>query len=332
MRLVSGDPAVRALGGEYLRWRYLGLLPWLVFCMFRAAFDGTGATSVGMVAVIVMNVVNAVLNWVLIYGKLGLPRLGVAGSALASTIASFVAAAIVLGWGLRRPVRRAFRLLNRANLDRRLAVPFLRLAWPPALQSLGLIAALLAFFGILGRISTLAVAAGNVVLRIASLSIMPGVGVAVATQTLVAQALGRRDVRAAVRAGWTGAGLAMFFMGALGLVFLLAPGTLLRLFSDSVALQQEGRPILRLLGLVQLFAAPGLALAGALRGAGATRAVMTIDLVAGWGLFLPATWLFGVVWHGGLLGAWWGVLLWFCLYALGMVIWWLRGSWREISL
>ncbi len=332
MGLVTNDPQVRALGADYLRWRYPGLLPWLVFCMFRATFDGIGATRIGMVAVIVMNVANLVLNWILIFGRLGAPRMGVGGAALASTLASLLAAIVVIAWALRRPVRRAFGLVRRSNLDVRLMLPFLRLAWPPALQSFGLIAALLVFFGILGRISTLAVAAGNVALRIASLSIMSGVGVAVATQTVVGQAVGRGDLRAAARSGWTGVAVAMIFMGAFGLLFLLAPGTLLRLFSSSEALAHEGRPILRLLGLVQLFAALGLALGGALRGAGATHAVMVIDIACGWCLFLPMTWLFGVVLHGGLLGAWWGVLLWICIYALGMMAWWLKGSWKEIRL
>ncbi len=239
---------------------------------------------------------------------------------------------MVVAWALRRPVRRAFGLVRRRNLDVQLMLPFLRLAWPPALQSFGLIVALLVFFGILGRISTLAVAAGNVALRIASLSIMPGVGVAVATQT----SLGRRSAGAtcAPRCGPAGPAwrLAMIFMGAFGLLFLLAPGALLRLFSPSEALAHEGRPILRLLGLVQLVAALGLTLAGALRGAGATHAVMVIDIVCGWCLFLPATWLFGIVLRGGLLGAWWGVLLWICLYAFGMTAWWLKGSWQEIRL
>ncbi len=71
----------------------------------------------------------------------------------------------------------------------------------------------------------------------------------------------------------------MLFMGAFGLVFLLVPGLLMRAFTDSPELIAAGRPILRVMGLVQVIDAVGLTLAGALRGAGETRKVMLVDLV-----------------------------------------------------
>ncbi len=330
MSPISADPEVRRLGVRFLMWRYPGLVPFLVFTVLRAAYDGIGWTRIGMGIGLGMNVVNAALNWVLIFGKLGAPAMGVAGAALGSTIATTLGAAVALGISLRPAIRRRFRLLHRRNLDPRLLRPFLALAWPAALQQLGLILVLLVFFAILARISTQAVAAGNVVLRVASLSIMPGIGVAVAVQTVVGQALGRRDVREAVRAGWAGVGLSMALMGAFGVAFLLAPAPLLRLFSSSPGLVAAGVPILRLLGLVQVVDAVGLTLAGALRGAGATRAVMAIDIAAGWLLFLPCAWLFGIVMRGGLVGAWIAVLLWFCLYSLGMTVWFVWGKWQRI--
>lgn len=331
LRLVSGDPEVWRLGTDYLTWRIPGLLPFLVFFMFRGVFDGIGWTRIGMAVGIGMNLANALLNWILIFGALGAPAMGVAGAALASSLSSALAAAVMVAIALRPSIRKRYRLLYRRNLDPRLLLPFLRIAWPPAVQSLAIIVTLLVFFGILGLISTLAVAAGNVVMRIAALSLMPGFGVGVAVQTLVGQALGRRDPRGAVRVGWGGVGLSVLFMGAFGLLFLVMPSGLMRLFTTSGELVAAGTPILRLMGLVQVIDAVGLTLAGALRGAGATRAVMLIDLICGFCLLPPCAYLFGVVLEGGLLGAWIALLLWFSLYAIGMTYWFVRGDWKTIK-
>ncbi len=332
MRLVSTDADVRDLGVQYLRYRYAGMLPLLVFFMTKATTDGIGWTRVGMTVGIGMNLGNVLLNWILIFGKFRVPAMGVAGAALASTISAAVAALVMLGYLLRPRIRHRFRFFRRHNLQPRLVGSFVRLGWPPAVQSLGAILALLVFFFILGRISTLAVATGNVVLRIAALSFMPGVGVGAALQILVGQSLGRRDAHGARRAAWFGTLLAVLLMGTCGLAFLLAPGFLLRLFSDSRELIDAGRPVLRLTGLVQVIDAVGLALAGALRGAGRTRVVMLVDIGAGFLLMPPLTYLFGIVLGGGLLGAWWALLIWFSLYAIGMVFLFSRLRWQEATL
>ena len=330
MRLVSADPEVRTLGEGYLRYRYAGMLPLLVYFLVKAVFDGIGWTRIGMGVGIGMNLANVGLNWVLIYGKLGAPVMGVAGAALASTISAVLAAMVILGFALHTPVRKRFRVFSRSNFHTDLLRPFLKLGWPPAVQTLGNILALLIFFSILGKISTLAVAAGNVVLRIMALSFMPGIGVSIAVQTLVGQSLGRQDLKGARRSTWVGVGLAVIFMGCFGVAFLLVPDFFLRLFTNSTELVDAGIPALRVLGLVQMIDAVGLTLAGALRGAGATRVVMTVDIISGFGLLPPLTYLFGIVLGGGLLGAFLALLTWFTLYAIGMTYLYFHSHWERL--
>jgi Na+-driven multidrug efflux pump len=240
-----------------------------------------------------------------------------------------IAAMVCTAIALNKPIRRRFRFFARTNFQPQLLGPFLRIGWPPAVQSAGVILAMLVFFFVLGRISTLAVAAGNIVLRIASLSLMPGIGIGVAIQTMVGQALGARRSREAVRIGWSGVVVAAAVLGTAGTAFALAPGFLLRLFSPDPDLVQTGTPILRLTGLMQIAAAVGAPLSGALRGAGETRVVMLVDIVAGCGLVPVCAWIFGIVLGGGLFGSWLALVLWFTLYALGMVLLFLRGGWRR---
>lgn len=332
MGWVAHDPEVHRLGGEYLRWRVLGAIPFMLGFQLRAVYDGIGWTRVGMVVGIGMNAVNAVLNWILIFGKLGAPAMGVAGAALASTLASVLAAAAFLLLMMRPTVRHRFRFLARDNWNPDLLRTMLRVAWPAGVQVLGALGAVLVFFAVLGRISTIAVAAGNVVLRIAALSFMPGIGMGVAVQTLVGQSLGAGDVRGAVRAGWGGMGLSILLMGAFSVLFLALPGRLMGLFATDPELIRAGTPILRMMGLVQIFDAVGLTLAGALKGAGETRVVMLVGVFTAWGLLLPCAWFFGVRLGWGLNGAWIGVLVWLFVYALGITAWFVRGDWRRRTL
>ena len=328
MSLVTRAPAVEGLGAQYLWWRCLGLVPLLVFYQFKAMGDGIGWTRVGMLANVGMNVVNVPLNWLLIFGHAGLPAMGVAGSALASTISTALASLALVAVYLRRGPRRRFRLLAVGNFHRDLLRPFLGMAWPAAVQSLGIVLAMTVFYAILGRISTATLAVGSVLLRLASVSFMPGMGVGAAVQTMVGQALGAGDPAGARRAAWTGVGFALLIMGACGAVFVLWPEQLLRVFTDDRALVREGVHAVQVIGLAQAFDAVGLALAGALRGAGRTRAVMIVDLVAGFTLMPALAWLFGIVWHGGLLGAVWGLVAWFTLYAVGMLVLFLGPRWH----
>jgi MATE family multidrug resistance protein len=331
MRLVSADPEVHELGIDYLRYRYAGMLPLLVFFIVKAVFDGIGWTRIGMGVGIGMNLANGGLNYVLIFGKLGAPAMGVAGAALASTISAALAALVILGFVLQTRVRKRFRFLARSNFHTELIRPFISLGWPPAVQTLGNITALLIFFFILGKISTQAVAAGNVVMRIMALSFMPGIGVSIAVQTLVGQSLGRRDIPGARRATWGGVGLSVAFMGAFGVAFLASPGFFLRLFTGLPELVAAGEPALRVLGGVQVIDAVGLTLAGALRGAGATRKVMIVDIISGFGLLPPLTYLFGIVLDGGLLGAFLALLTWFSLYAVGMTWLYFTSHWERLK-
>jgi len=332
MRLATRDPVVRELGSQYLFYRYAGILPLLFFFQAKGVFDGIGWTRIGMGVGIGMNLLNIVLNAMFIFGMWGAPAMGPGGAALASTLSTLTAALVMGGFLLYGPNRRRFQFVSRSNIQAKLLLPFLRLAWPPALQTFGIVIALIIFNYLLGMVSVLAVAAGNVVLRIASLSFMPGIGVGAAIQTMVSQSLGRNDPYGAQRAIKGGVLLSVILMGLLGVVFVAKPTFLLELFSSSPALINEAVPILRLMGLVQVIDAVGLTLAGAMRGAGLTRAVMLADVGTGFVLLPPLTYLFAIVWDGGLMGAWLALLTWFSLFAVVMVLIYWRSDWQEVEI
>lgn len=332
MRLVTPDPRVVGLGAGYLELRCLGLLPFLVYFLVRASFDGLGRMRVGMLTGVGMNLLNVALNWALIFGKLGAPALGVRGAALASSVASLAAALAILVIALAPRHRRRYRLSPRGAVRRDLVGPLLRLGWPPALQATGLIVGLVLFTAILGQVSTVAVAAGNIVMRIAALAVMVAVGIGVVVQTLVSRCLGARDLRGAWRSGLAGVVLAAGAMATVGLPMLLAPDLLLGAFAAEPPVVAAGRQILRLTALVQVLAAVSLACAGALRGAGATAQVLAVEVVTAAVVMLPLAWLFALVLGGGLLGAWWALAAWFAVHAACMARLFVARRWLMIRL
>ena len=332
MRLVSEDHAVRQLGADYLVYRYLGILPLILFFQFKGMFDGIGWTRIGMISGIGMNILNVFLNWIFIFGNWGAQPMGVGGAALASTISTVIAALAIMAMALHTPVRKRFSLFARKNFHPELVKPFLKIGWPPALQTLGIVIGFLFFYFILGKISVLALAAGNIVMRVAAVSFMPGIGVGSAVQTLVSQSLGRGDPEGACRTSWGGVVLAVIIMGFLGLMFLFVPSAIMSLFTKNKELVAAGVPILRLMGLVQVIDAVGMVLAGALRGAGATKAVMLVDIFTGLLLMPPLAYLFGIIMGGGLTGAWVGLLIWFTLYAVALTVLFLRTRWQELEI
>jgi len=329
LSLITADADVVDLGADYYALRAVGLLPLLAYHQMRGCADGLGLTRLGMVTGVGMNLLNVALNWVLIFGKLGAPALGVAGAALASTLAATVAALALAALLLRPRLRRPHRLFGRGAVQRRLLGPLLRVGWPPALQALGLVGGLVLFYGILGHIGTVAVAAGNIVMRVGALTVMPAMGIAVAVQTLVSRSLGAGDRRGAWRSGLGGLGLAAGFMALLGGVMFALPGAILDLFAVEPAVKTAGRQILKLTALGQVLAAVGLVFAGALRGAGAVRRVLLVDAATGAVLMLPLAWLLGVVLGGGLPGAWWALVVWFAVHAAVMARLYAAGDWLE---
>jgi putative MATE family efflux protein len=331
MDLFGSEPAVSRLGAVYIRSRAPEILFVLFLFVHRGFFEGLGRTGVPLVAGALMLSTNIFLNWVLIFGHLGAPALGVQGAGLASALAAVAGAVCLAGLGLRREFVVGYDLRPGLGLDRALVARLLRITWPNALRTTLVIGAFSILLAIIGRIGTLELAASNGVVRITSFSFMPAVGVGTAAGVLVGQALGRGDRARARSVGHHAVLLSCLFMGTMGLLFLTVPELCLRLFTDDPRILATGAPVQRLLGLVQLLDAVGLTLAMAMMGAGSTLPVMLGDVGTGYLIFLPTAWLLGLHSPLGLLGAWIGLLAWFTAFA-GVMVWlWRREGWARVQ-
>ena len=298
---LTRDPAVAEQGVPYLQVRMLSMVAVGMNFSFRGYWSAIHMTGIYLRTLLIMHVINIFLNWVLIFGNLGAPALGVFGAGLATTISLYIGTGLYFFFAVRHASDRGFlhQLPSRNMLWRQF-----KISLPSSLQQLFFASGLVTLIWIVGQIGTREVAAINVLMTFHITAILPAFGIALATTTLVGNALGRKDAEDAAEWGWNGA--AMTFIYGLGLSLVLIPlaRPILGVFlSNPQTLELAYIPMV-LWALMISFDTLGMVLMNALIGAGDTRRSMWISVIAQWLFFLPAAYIAGPVLGFGLLGIW----------------------------
>jgi len=299
--LLNSDPAVMEHGVPYLQARIVGLTAVGMNFAFRGYFNGVNLSGLYLRTLLVMHTVNVVLNYVLIFGKLGLPALGATGAGIGTAIASYVGTATYLFLGLRYARTAGFfgRLPSEETMR-----TMLRLAVPAGLQRLLFAAGFTTLFWIIGRVGTVELAAANVLINLTLVIILPGIGLGMASASLVGQALGRRDADDAKRWGWDVVRVAVVAMVPLGLPMMFATDVVFGIFTTDPAAIAAGRIPLQIIGGSVVLEAVGMVLLQSMLGAGAARTVMIVSISLQWFFFLPIAFVVGPTLGYGLVGIW----------------------------
>jgi multidrug resistance protein, MATE family len=323
---------VRQLGTTYLQIRAFEVPLAMFSAVVWGFLVGRGDSRTPMVLAWIQVLANIVLDWLLVPGNLGFPALGVAGAAYATVMSTAIhagASAFIL-WNKTNRERYGtakFRRASRAELGE-----VLRIGLPMGAGDFFDIAAFSVFFAMVGRLGTNTAAANYIALQYMSISFTMGVAIGQACSSLVAQYLGAKTPNEAERAGYRATWLAMLVMGVVGLGYLVAPGTLMSVFSDEAAVIAAGVTILKLVALYQIIDAVAIVMGGALNGAGDTTYTMFVRGVLAWLLFLPTAWLLIFRVDGGIGGAWIAA----CVYLVGLAIaYFIRfrsGQWKLLEL
>jgi putative MATE family efflux protein len=272
----------------------------------NACLRGAGDTRTTMMVMGIVNVLNIAVAWTAINGPFGLPKLGVAGSALGAAVGRAAGGLLVVIILLKG--RSGLKLdFQGWRLDLEIIKRVLRVGLPTGVERLFMRFGMMVFMRAVAGLGTIAVAAHAVALRAESLSFMPGFGFAVAGTTLVGQGLGARDPKRAERSGYLTYQMAASLMTVMGLIFILFPRSLIGLFTDDQAVIQMALTPLRIIGFVQPLLAAAMVFPGSLRGAGDTRFPMVITSATIWIFRVPAAVFLGLTLGMGLPGAWIGM-------------------------
>jgi putative MATE family efflux protein len=327
MDLFASDPLVAHAGSGYLQWRFIGLLFFLLVVAYRGFFNGIGRTQVFMYSAIAINFSNIVLNYLLIFGAFGFPKMGIEGAGCASAISNIIGFAFSVAATFHPRYRRTFpyykHLFYSTDINRQLV----NISMPVSLQNVLILLGFLVFVAITGIIGTQEQAASQVVITALFMSFLPCFGFGIGAQTLVGQSLGNGDRSLAKRFGFEAAKLATGLSLILGLVFVIFPDLIIILITTDESVIETARPILRIAGAAQLFYASGIVLAHSLQAAGATVYVMLIEVFTHWIVFLPVCYVLAITLSGGLFGAWMALPVYIISYSTLMYLKYRRDAW-----
>jgi len=325
IRLFSSDEAVARAAGEYMKYRSIGLPFFLLGVSYRGFFYGIGHTKVFMFSALIAYLFNIVFNYLLIFGKLGFPQMGLAGAGVSASIGMFLGYLFFLLVTFLSAYRKRYRYYNVVALGMQHIRPIVRIALPVSFQNILILFGFLIFVAIAGIFGTISQAATQVVITSLFISFMPCFGFGIAAQTLVGNALGERKPEEARRYALETAKLTTLFTLLIGLLFWLLPGSVLRVITTNHEVASVALPILLLAGAAQIAYGPGIIFANALQATGATLYVMYLEIITHWVIFLPLAYLFGTRW--GIVGAWFALPVYILAYSL-MAWWRFRGeSW-----
>ena len=275
----STEEIVTEWGTQYLQIQMAGFLTMALTSTITASLRAVGDSRTCMIYNLIANGVNVIFNWLLIYGNLGFPEMGVAGASLATVIGQLVAFIIALsvllrGNGfLKLEVKLGFypHKLTLQNM--------LNIGLPAMIEQLLMRTGIIIFTRTVASLGTTAYATHQICMNIVSLSFMTGQAFAVSATTLVGQSLGRRrpDMAEAYcsKARTTGLISALVFM----VVFAVFGREIVSLYNSDPSIIETGAKIMLFVAFLQPFQTSQFIIAGGLRGAGDTKATALITFL-----------------------------------------------------
>ncbi len=323
-------PDVVALGATYTR--IISLVVFFQFIGFlgSAALRGAGDTVTPLWIGVLVNVVNFGINVNLIYGNAFVPRLGVPGAAIGTSI-SYVVGAVILVAILLRGKHRLKLHIGGGWIHMETVRRIFRIGWPAALEQILLQVAYLVWVGMVVVFGTEVLAAHQIGLRIQSFAFMPGFGFAIAATALVGQDLGAHAPEHAERSGWEAAKLSIVVAGLIGLGIFAFAEPIARVFIGDPNVVAYTVTFIRIHAVSIPAVGAFFAIDGALRGAGDTRFPLMTSLSGIYGIRLPLSFIFGFVLSWGIVGIWIPLVIEYWYRAAVISDHFRRGKWKTLK-
>ena len=305
-RMGQSEEVVRKAIPFYLI-HVASLIPLMLFFSFKQFFEGIGNTKLAMVITIIINLVNITLNYILIYGKLGFPALGLNGSGYASLFSRLIMPVIFVLIILRNPEFKSY-FLNalHSSLDKLKIKRILSFGLSIGSQMIIEILAFTLGAIMLGWISKESLAGHQIAMSMASMTYMISFGLASGTTIRVSHAFGDRDRNELKHAIFASLHMVIAFMLLMGLLFVLLRNFLPLLFTSDPAVIEVAAGLLVVGALFQVFDGVQVVLLGALRGMADVRIPMFIAFFSYILVSLPVSYLMAFMFHLGAPGVWIG--------------------------
>ena len=317
--LLRQPPGVVPIAAGYVKASIVGLFPFLVFTVLRQSLQAMKRMAPIVWTIVLANLANVLLNWMLVYGRFGAPELGAVGTGWASSISRLMMAVglLALAWGALRPYVIPFRRDAMAPLP---LVRMLRVGAPIGAQFMlegGIFGTVAILMGVLGPIE---VAAHHVALNMAALTFMVPLGISAAATVLVGHAVGRADPEDARGASKAAIVLGVGFMATMAIVMLGIPVLLARAYTTDSTVIALAATLIPIAGVFQIFDGLQVVSIGILRGVGDTRTPLIVNLLGFWLLGLPVSLWLAFELDLGPQGLWWGLVAGLAAVATALLV------------
>lgn len=295
------EPEVVVAARPYLLIMCASIVPLMIFQTFRQYAEGLSDTVNPMVVSIFANILNVGLNYLLIYGKLGAPALGLNGAGYATLISRIVMFALMI-WLVRKKWT-GFKL----KFDWPGIRQLLRLGLPSGLQYVFEVGAFATSAIMVGWISAEALAAHNIALNLAAISYMAATGLAAASTIRIGNQMGLKDRKNLRMAGFSSFGLVVAFMSICGVIFIVFRNVLPALYIENEIVQKTAATLLIIAAGFQIFDGIQAVGLGVLRGLKDVRVPTIITFVSYWLIAIPCGYWFGFIIGWGVNGIWYAL-------------------------
>ena len=333
------DPHIQDLAARYFFILYLPMLPRAASIIFGTVLRAAGDTKTPMKIGVLVNLINVVLNFLLIYPSrtitilgVSLPMwgagLGVVGAAIASAIA-FAVGGIVITLILWRHPRVSFRG-QPIRPDISILRPCLKVALPNFLQRFGTSLGYVAFASMINSIGEVATAAHTIANTVESAFYIPGYGMQTAAATLAGNAYGAGDKKRMKELSSMFIPIEIFLMILSGACLFFTAPMLVNIFSDSPEVIALGSTVLRMVAVSEPFYGFSIIVEGMMQGVGKTKAPFVYNIIGMWGIRIVGTFICTQLLHMGLVSAWACMIAHNLLLFVLFLITYVRGTWNPL--
>ncbi len=333
IKFMGAAEAQSLVGGTvYLQIQMAGFTLLAITSTITATLRGVGNSRTAMIYNLIANIVNIIFNYILIYGKFGFPRMEVAGASLATVIGQTVAfayAAVVILKGNQYLYLR-FKDSFKPHWETLRSI--FRIGIPSMLEQLVMRAGMITFTKIVATLGTVQYATHHICMSIQAISFMNGQAFAVSATSLTGQSLGKKrpDMAQAYNSRTRRLGMGVSII--LGSLIIIFARQLMSLYTDNPDVIEQGTRILRFVALIQPFQSSQFILAGALRGAGDTRATAVIMLITILIVRPSVAHLNVNILNWGLEGAWIALVADQLIRTALVIIRYYSGKWKRIRI
>ena len=330
IRYLGQEEAVEALARPYLLVISFSILPLMFFLSFKQFAEGLSDTKFAMYASLGANFLNIFLNYLLIYGKWGLPELGLFGAGIATLIARIIMALIMFWYVMKTPKYQVYQQYFRDSFWYRAYFrKLLQIGVPSGLQSIFEISAFAVAAVLIGQISAEALAAHQIAISLAALSYMMGSGIAAAAGVRVANQLGAKEYETMRTAGRSCLSMVFVFMAICGIVFYAGRNFFPQFYTDDTEVILIASQLLFIAVFFQISDGVQVVALGALRGMSEVKIPTLITFISYWALGLLPAYLLGLRLDLGVKGVWYGLAS--GLTAAAILLYW-RFEWKSQQL